>query len=192
MRSPGFSKIASWRTSGRALAFILLWGAFPLGAQGLDLAVETRGGFVSADLVFRWDRESELVSTLRDGLESRITFTVRLLRVQPSLLPFLGETLMVEKSVSRSAFYDVLEQKFTMESEDGKRALFAHPEDLVRDYLRLAVPRLAASGGPGRQAVTGRVHFEAVRLMPPLGIVSFAGAAASYLSPWVRKEVGTP
>jgi hypothetical protein len=156
------------------------------------LAVGSRGGFVVADLVFRWDRENELVAALRDGLESRITFTVRLLRDQPSLLSFLGETVVGEKSVSRSAFYDVLEQKFAVESDDGQRTLFARPEDLVRDYLRLSGLRLAAARGPGRQSVAARVHFEAVRLMPPLGIVSFAGAAASYLSPWVRSDVRAP
>jgi hypothetical protein len=144
---------------------------------------------VSADVVLRWDRQEELISSLRDGLESRITFTVRLFQAGRSLIPFLRESLVVERSVSRNAYFDVLEQKFAMESDDGARTLFEQPEALVKAYLSLSGLPLAAVRGPERRSVAARVKFEAVRLMPPLSIVSFAGAAASYLSPWVRREV---
>jgi hypothetical protein len=169
---------------------LLLCSALPLGGQSLDLSVGVRNGVVSADVALRWDRREELVSSLRDGLESRISFTVRLFRAGRSPIPFLRESLVVEKSVSRVAYFDVLEQKFAMESDDGSRTLFEQPEALVREYLSLSGLPLGAVRGPERRSVAARVQFEAVRLMPPLSIVSFAGAAASYLSPWVRKEVG--
>ncbi len=195
-RSHGSSRTGSWRTdaAGAALGVLLFCSALPLAGQSVDLSVGVGNGMVSADVTLRWERQEQLVSTLRDGLESRITFTVRLFQGRPSPFPFFGESLVVERSVSRSAYFDVLEQKFAMESEDGSRALFEKPEVLVREYLRLvalplAAPPLAARGTEMR-SVAARVQFEAVRLMPPLGIVSLAGAAASYTSPWVRKEVG--
>ncbi len=195
MRSRGCSRTASWRTDAAraALAVLLLGAALPLGAQSVDLSVGVRNGIVSANVTLRWERQEQLVSSLRDGLESRITFTVRLFRGRPSPFPFLGESLVVERRVSRNAYFDVLEQKFAMESEDGSRTLFERPEALVSEYLHLpALPLGAAplaARGAERHSVAARVQFEAVRLMPPLGIVSFAGAAASYTSPWVRKEV---
>ena len=46
-----------------------------------------------AGAAFRWDREEELASTLREGLESRIIFTLRVFEKSPGLLSLLGDRL---------------------------------------------------------------------------------------------------
>jgi hypothetical protein len=199
--SPGSSRTGSWRTeaaarrtpgraAGRgalrpAVAALFLLLALRAGCQKVELTAARHGGVVTADVRFLWNREEELVSSLRDGLESRITFTVRLSAAKPGLLPFLGDTLVAERRVSRSAFYDMLEQRFAMESDGGARVEFEEPKALVGEFLRLKALPMGAAGG-GETSVSARVRFEAVRLMPPLGIVTLAGAAASYTSPWVR------
>jgi hypothetical protein len=190
-RSSGCLRTVSWRTEGlgAALLAIALLAAAPAAAQGMTVSAAMHGQRAEARVSFTWDREAELVSFLRGGLESRITFTVRLFRQRPSLLPVLGETLLAERIVSRSAYFDILEKKFVMETDDGARALFDLPEDLLRAYFRLEALPLAAVRSSDKPSVAAQVRFEAVRLMPPLSIVSLAGAAASTVSPWVRARV---
>ncbi|MGA2477242.1 MAG: hypothetical protein ABSG63_00655 [Spirochaetia bacterium] len=176
---------------------LALASAFPLSAQAVDLAVERRASLRSASadalmahVSFRWDRMEELVSSLRAGMESRITFTLRLYEHRRGLLPFRRDRLLVQKKAERSAFWDFLDDTFVVESEDGTRESFASAEDLLRGFLTLSelslsdVPRASSPG----YYVSARALFEPVRLMPPLTLVGLVGRAATTTTPWVSRE----
>ncbi len=140
--------------------------------------------------MFRWARQDELVTSLLDGMEARIVFTLRVYQKRSGFLPFLRDRLVVETTVARSAFWDFLDRTFVVESDDGTRAAYQSASDLLRgffsltDFLLLRAP--ARSGEP--RYVTARARLEPVRLMAPLTIVTLAGAAASYTTPWARQE----
>ena len=178
------------RGAAGALPCLLLI-AFPLAAQSVELRVDARGAAITADLAFRWDKVRELVDGLRDGLESTVTFTFRVHEKRSGLLPLLRDPLLAEKTVARNAFWDFLDDTFVVESDAGGRTEYPREEDLLRNYLSLtAVPLYRFTGG-WRPAcyVVARAQFEPVRLVPPLTIVSLAGSASTFTTPWVRAEV---
>lgn len=178
------------RLFGIAL-LVLLYVSLPAGGQNVKLQAEMKGSTILASVSFRWEREEELLSSLRDGLESRISFTVRLYEKRPLLLPFLGDALAAEKSVSRNAFFDFLEGEFVVETENGLRTMFENPRDLLVGFFNISVP-IDARGLLQKPYVSVRVRFDPVRLMPPLTIVSLIGATGAYTSPWIQQEVSGP
>ena len=181
------------RPVGRGLliaAFLALLGTVPTFAQSLELSVTASPDVLLANLWFRWNKEQELVSSLQNGMEARIVFTVRVYQRRVGFLSFLRDKLLVEKRVERSAFWDFLDRKFVVESQDGSRTDFTSAPDLLFGFFSLhdfPVLRLPA-GSEGSRYVTARARLEPVRLMPPLTIVTLAGAAASYTTPWERRE----
>jgi hypothetical protein len=158
----------------------------------VDLSVFVEGGTVIADIAFKWDKENELIDSLRNGLESRITLTVRLFKRRPAVLPFLEDIRYVERNISQIAFYDFLNREFIVESENGKKTVFQRPEDLLAGFFSWKGIMLAAMAGLVRPFVTARVQFDPVALRPPLTIVSLFGVTGTYTSPWVRREVIAP
>ncbi|MGO9409323.1 MAG: DUF4390 domain-containing protein [Spirochaetia bacterium] len=172
------------------LVLLAALGAAPSWAQSLDLGVSVRPDGIHASLWFRWNKEQELVSSLQNGMEARIVFTLRVYQRRGGLFPFLGDKLLTETSVARSAFWDFLDRKFVVESDDGSRTAYTSAPDLLLGFLSLAdfpVSRLAPREGD-RQYVSARARLEPVRLMPPLTIVTLAGAAASYTTPWEKRN----
>jgi hypothetical protein len=171
-------------------AALIVLGASSSPGQTVDLSVTTRASFIVARVSFRWDRMPELASSLRAGMESRITFTVRLYAKRKRILPFTGDRLLVERSVSRSAFWDFLDGRYVVESENGARLSYAGTEELLQGFLTLA--DLVLSDVPPETHppvyITARAQFEPVRLMPPLTLVSLMGRAATSTTPWVRRD----
>jgi hypothetical protein len=133
---------------------------------------------------------TEVIASLRQGLESRITFTARLYEKRRELFPFPGDRMLAERRVARTAFWDFLDGKFVVESDKGVQVSYASEEDLLEGFFTLSEVYLYAFP-PGPHAslyITGRAQFEPVRLMPPLTLVSMVGRAATYTSPWARKD----
>ena len=172
-----------------AACFMLAVLAPALGAQETQLATAVRDGIVCADLVFHWDREEEFIGSLKDGLESRITFTARLFDRRPALFPSLGNIHVETRTASQSAFYDFLSKKFVIETDLGKRFTYTSAQDLIRNFFTQTDITLAEWSQVRDPYVTARVQFEPVRLMPPLTIVSLVGATGTYTSPWIRRDV---
>jgi len=166
--------------------------AAPAACQGLAVKAARAGSVARVTAVFSWDRQAELLATLRDGLESRITFSFRTFERGTGLLAILGDRLLGERTLTRSAYVDILDGTYIVEEEGGTRSASSDLDALVAgfftaDGVAVPAPPRAAGGAPGY--VAARVHFEPVRLMPPLTIVSLAGAAVSHTTPWVRAEV---
>ncbi len=183
------SKTGSRRSSAAAAALLLLAVSPPLFAQRVDLRALVRGGIICADVDFRWDREQEFLNAVRDGLESRITFTARLYERRAAFLPFFRNVLVESRTFSQSAFFDFLGNKYVVETDQGRRVVYDTEEELIRGFFSMPDITLAEISTVSDPYVTARVQFEPVRLMPPLTIVSLVGAAGTYTSPWVGKDV---
>ena len=178
---------------GRMAVLMLCAALLPAAscaAQAVDLSLTTRAGVLTANLSFQWDRMQELVSSLRQGLESRITFTARVYEKRRGILPLMGDRMLAERRVAHSAFWDFLDGRFVVESDARAQVSYASVDDLLKGFFTLSdLPLYAVS--PGHQDalyVTARAQFEPVRLMPPLTLVSMVGRAATSTSPWTRRE----
>ena len=122
-------------------------------------------------------------------MEARIVFTLRVYQRRTGLLPLFRDRLLSETRVARSAFWDFLDGKFIVESDDGSRASYTSSPELLMGFFSLMdypVLRFPPSQGESRY-VTARARLEPVRLMPPLTIVTLAGEAASYTTRWERR-----
>lgn len=172
------------------LLFLLAAGAAAADAQSLGLGVTSGAEGIRVSLAFHWNKENDLVTSLRDGMESRIVFTLRVWEKRSGFLPLFRDRVILETTVARSAFWDFLDKTFVVESDDGARAVFQNGPDLLRGFFTLTdYPLLHAPSRPGQlRYVTARARLEPVRLMPPLTIVTLAGAAASYTTAWERQE----
>jgi hypothetical protein len=198
MRSRGCSRtgLRKNRAAAAVLAGALLTAVFlllpmPAAAQWVDLRVTSRTGSLAVSLTFRAEQPQEVVSLLRKGLESRITFTTRLYEKRNGIIPVLGDRMIAEKRVARSAFWDFLDGRFVVEADNGTQSTYGNAADFLKgffafDDLFLSVlPRDARR----RLYVTARAQFEPVRLMPPLTLVTLVGGAAISTTPWARTEI---
>jgi len=150
------------------------------------------GGFLTAAVGFRWNRSAELLTSLHRGLESRITFTTRLYEARRPTFSFAGDRVLAEKRVTRSAFWDFLEQVYVVEEEGGGQKSYADDAALLAGFFSLEQTfAYAPAEGTGHRPryLAARAQFEPVRLMPPLTLVGLAGAAVNLTTPWVRREV---
>jgi hypothetical protein len=132
-----------------------------------------------------------LERTLRDGLESRITFTVRLYERRSGIGAVFGDALLDERSVSRVAFFDVLAGRFVVE-QDGRATAYPDGASLAEGFFSLRGLSLDAAAAPGRERtryVAARVLYDPVRLSPPLTILTLFGVAARATTPWARRDV---
>jgi hypothetical protein len=160
-------------------------------AQSLDLSASGSNGPTSVRLAFHWNQNAILIKSLRAGLESRINFTIRLYEARRGWWPFGGDKLLVEKSITRNAYRDRLDEKFTVEQDDGTRRTYAGSDELLAGFFTIDNVMLAPiSLAHGRPLyVVARAQFEPVQLMPPLTIVSLVGTTASVATPWVRRDL---
>jgi hypothetical protein len=84
-----------------------------------------------------------------------------------------------------------LDDRFVVESDAGGRVEYDTEDELLRNYLSLTGVALYRFAGRWRPScyIVARAQFEPVRLVPPLTIVSLAGSASTFTTPWVRAEV---
>jgi hypothetical protein len=92
--------------------------------------------------------------------------------------------------VARSAFWDFLDRVFVVEQEGVPQKTYTDPRELVSGFFALdeEYPADIASASRRRLYVMARAQFEPVRLMPPLTLISLAGASANVTTPWVRGD----
>ncbi len=192
------SRTASRRSRPGRLPAVLLClfalaagAAARAGAQGLALSVQRDHLLVGAEARFSWERTGELAATLREGLESRITITLRVYETAPGLRGLLGDRLLAERSVTRSAYYNFLDSDFVVEESSGRRLSFAGPEEALGAFfsLRAGALLILRPDQAGRCYAAAQARFDPVRLMPPLTIVTLAGAGGRVTTPWVRAEI---
>jgi hypothetical protein len=131
-----------------------------------------------------------VIDSLRRGLESRITFTIRLYERRSPAFFFAGDRLLSQRTVTRSAFWDFLDTVFVVEEDGGQRKTYHQPAELIGGFFALdeVFSFDMAAAARRRLYVTARARFEPVRLTPPLTLIGLAGAAANVTTPWVLRE----
>ena len=157
-------------------------------------------GGVRADAAFSAgtaEAAGDPTAVLRDGLESRITFTLRCYEHRLGIAGLLGDELLAERTVVRAAFYDFFDRRFVVE-QDGRRTSYADEAGFLAAFFTLGgvevlpaagTPRSAGRGAPGSRYVAARAQYDPVRLSPPLTILTLFGVAARHTTPWVRRDV---
>jgi hypothetical protein len=159
--------------------------------------VTAAGGVVRADVAFAAGGADDPAATLRDGLESRITFTLRCYKRQTGIAGLFGDRLLAERTVVRVAYYDVLDRRFVVE-QDGARTSYADEAAFRAAFFALGgvelAPAAPARAGDASDAapfryVAARAQYDPVRLSPPLTILTLFRVAARYSTPWVRQAV---
>jgi hypothetical protein len=157
----------------------------------LTVSAGQRAGHVLASLAFHWDKPDELLTSLQDGLESRIVFTARLYEKRTGLLSIRGDRLLAQSSIVRRAHRDILTQQYIVVDDEGVPLQeYETPGALLPGFLN--VPEIVFAGPlpeAGEMYVSARATLEPVRLMPPLTLVALIGTAAAYVTPWTRSEV---
>ena len=120
-----------------------------------------------------------------------MTFTLRAFEKTPGFFAFLGDRLLAERTIARSAFFNFLDGTYVIEDDAGARATYIDLGALLKGFFTVEKMTLARLR-PEHLApcyVVARAQFDPVRLMPPLSIVSLAGAAATHTTAWVREEM---
>jgi len=171
---------------------ILLLLLAPAAACGqeIELRLGTTGTSIRADVLFRWEKESELIEFVRGGLGSRVEFLFRIQEKRPSPLPFLREALVSETSLERSASFDIFSGKYSVSSEREGKAFYETADDFLQDFFSVRDCAVFNGLHPGTAyAVDVQVRLTPIRLVPPLNIISLFGDMAAFTSPWVRQEV---
>jgi hypothetical protein len=180
-----------------AVALAACLAAVPAAAvaQELSLGVSAAGAAVRADLSFSAGGAQGPTASLRDGLESRITFTLRCYEHRVGLPGLLGDLMLSQRTVVRVAFYDVLDRRFVVE-QDGERRSYADEAGFLDAFFTLrglelapAASRFAAARPVTSRYVAARAQYDPVRLSPPLTILTLFGVAARISTPWVRQDV---
>jgi hypothetical protein len=131
-----------------------------------------------------------LLAALSQGLESTITFELRLYRRTTGLRALLGDRLLAQRSVGRRASMDLIDGRYILLDEGGETRAFAAPEDFVRDFVALRALPLGWRAEPGSY-LAARARVEYVRLEPPLHIVALFRPNA-VVTDWSRVDLAAP
>jgi hypothetical protein len=172
-----------------ALLFLAFIAAPVLAAPTLSVGTTATENGVVAHLVFTSDRPQDIVESLLGGLESRIVFTIRLYQKRTGLFSFLrGDRLVVQATVVRRAYRDTLTQMFIVDQDGQSPASYATTDQLLAAFF--TVNGISFHQPAAREAgsyIAARAQVEPVRLMPPLTLVTLAGAGA-FATAWVRSN----
>ncbi len=179
------------------LACGLLLAPLPLSAQPAS------GGRLSASLVaeknrvflraaFALDSVRDVLEPIESGLKSRVVFTIQLVKPRTGLLSFLGDDVLLEKTVSFVGSEDFYENVFVLEDEAGRKKTFAREEDFAAAFATLArypLDEFLRARDGERCFLRLRVKVYPVRLVAPLTLIYLLSSSGVIESDWVRVEL---
>jgi hypothetical protein len=140
-------------------------------------------------LAYTDSRAAEVLTALEEGLAAEIQFQLQLYRRQRRPFAFLGDHLLAELRLARTARYDRFERRYCILSPGAAEARFEVAADFLREFfalgpLALGSPPLGEASG---YYVQSRVRLSPVKIVPPLKLITLFYPQAS--SPWLRKEL---
>jgi len=130
---------------------------------------------------------SRLLESLAEGLESSVTFELRLYRKTRGLRSLLGDRLVAQTAVERRASMDFLDGRYILVEEGGETRLVSGAEDFVREFLVLRALRLPWTADADAYLIA-RARLEYVRLEAPLHIVALFRPTAA-VTEWRRVDL---
>ncbi len=154
-----------------------------------DLQVGLEEGRVMVRLAYADPRAGEVLAALEEGLAAEIQFQLRLYRRQRRPFAFLGDHLVAELRLVRTARYDRFERRYCIQSPGAAEIRFEDAPGFLREFFALG-PLALGSPPPGEEAgyyVQSRVRLAPVKIVPPLKLITLFYPQAS--SPWLRREL---
>jgi hypothetical protein len=175
------------RLATALLGCLLACPALP--AEEVSLAIVPGGpGVVLVSVELTGADRPRLLAALGRGLESAVTFELRLYERTSGLRALFGDRLVGKKDLARRASMDFLDERYILDEEGGETRQHSGAEDFVADFLSVRSLRLPWSARAGTYLIA-RAHVDYVRLEPPLHIVNlFRPTGATTV--WRRVELG--
>jgi hypothetical protein len=140
----------------------------------------------------------ETLDALARGLRAEIMFHIRVYVPSPGPMGFLGDRLLSESTISRTARWDPFSERFVMtEAADGEEQESVSKADgqelLDAFFVMERSVALPDSLRPGEAPyLTGRYRYNPVKLDGILTLVGLWGDLRRRTSPWSRLDVGAP
>lgn len=159
------------------------------GAQRLEATLRVEREQLAVDARILDADVARILSALRDGLESRVTFQFRVYERPRGLRSVIGDRLIGERRVTHSGSMDFFDRRYVLESDVAGVASFAEPEDFMLRFLGIGALVLAGTEPGGRAYVLGRARVDYVTLDPPLSIIALF-RPTSTTTGWIRLEDG--
>ena len=194
------SRICSTINSRKNRASLLILGGClclaspPLAAQQIVggqlsavLANESGHPFLSA--VFRLPSSRDILEPIGSGLKSRAVYTLQLVEPRAGLLSFLGETVVLEKTVSIVGYEDFFENVYVLEDEAGRRTTFTREDDFVTAFASLSrypLDEFVGDRGSAGSFLRLRVKVYPVQLIAPLTPIYLLSSSGVIESEWVK------
>ena len=193
---PPFSKTASRRT--RLLLGIVLLCLVPsaaLGAAG------------TANIALEHSRENLIVhlraenldiaavrTTLRDGGNARINFSIRVYRLRSGIAALLGDTLLYEHTRTFVATSDLFSSDYLIRTSGGNgEQRFSSFRDFIAAFTstRHRIAREQLPGG-GKLVIKCRVELISRELVPPFTLLRPIVPGIEQSTPWQSARIPSP
>lgn len=150
------------------------------------------GDTVRVSVNFDSDHAADVLSSLHDGLKAQVTYQLRLYRRQRGLLSFLGDRLLLERKVTRTASLDLFDRRYRLFDESGQRGFDGQSEFLasffsLRDFPLGSLPPEER----GECYVLARGRLEPARVVAPLDIVRLISPLTTFSTRWVQAAIET-
>jgi hypothetical protein len=160
----------------RPSAWIVMIGlaALPVGAQEAWFQIQHQQD--SLILSGRLDgvETEEILSALEEGLESEITFQIRVYEKAQGFFSFFGDKLIIQDAPSFRANLDRHADRYVIKPPEGEESLFSDKNAFLTDFLRLE--RYTISGFEPQRGkeyyLLARIRLVPARLIGPLAIIS--------------------
>ncbi len=197
-RSVTCSRPSSRRNESKGIALVILIAALltagPLAAQEARLETRLRDTTVHVTIEFESPRSEEVLASLRDGLKAEIIFQARLYRKSRGLLSFLGDRLLVETKISRTAYFDFYENRYMILRDGNLLGEYASEQEFLHSFFFLPDLELGEIDISELEKlyVLARVRMMPVKIISPLNIITLFSSETVSTSPWLEAEIRPP
>jgi hypothetical protein len=198
LRSATCSRPSSRRNESKGITLAILIAALlaagRLGAQEARLEISLQSNMVHVAIEFESPRSEEVLASLRDGLKAEIIFQARLYRKSRGLLSFLGDRLLVETKISRTAYFDFYENRYMILRDGNLLGKYAGEQEFLRSFFflpDLELGQIDISELP-KLYVLARVRLMPVKIVSPLNIITLFSSETVSTSPWLEAEIRPP
>jgi hypothetical protein len=119
-------------------------------------------------------KSEEILSALEEGLESEITFQIRVYEKAEGFFSFFGDKLIIQDAPAFRANLDRLANRYVIKPLQGEESLFSDKNAFLTDFLRLDGYTLAGfEPQSGKEYyLLARIRLVPARLIGPLAIIS--------------------
>jgi len=176
----------------------MLSGNVSLSAEEALLTAAASEGRVIVSATLSGVEFEQVYSTFRkglleEGLKTEISYQFRLYRRNKGFFSFLGDKVITEKKIIKTAYLDIYERVFIIEVNEEKK-VFLYEEDFLRSYFKaedVQIGRLSNVESK-EHYVLARISFSPVRLVEPLNIISLFYKKIAVVTRWTEAEIKVP